>query len=125
MPCVLKTESESCHSTYSQVIEFPLIITLADELSNIKSWRHSHHKYLDAYFGEGMSQEEINAALAEIGASELLNIDTLQSNLGLSDEGKKDVTNDVMDVYEPIIMNLLDISRILINSSLLSDRGLL
>jgi len=118
----LKTSAQSCHSFYSQVEDYPLAIILADELSNIKSWRDSHHTYLDAYFGGGMSQEEINAALAEIGASPPMSIDTLQSNLGLSDEGKKEATNDAMDVYEPIIMKILNISGILINSSLLTDQ---
>jgi len=119
----LKTSAQSCHSFYSQVEDYPLAIILADELSNIKSWRDSHHTYLDTYFANGMSQQQINDALAEIGASPLLNVDTLQMNLGLSDEGKKEATNDVMDVYEPIIKRLLNISRILINVSLLTDQA--
>jgi PKD repeat protein len=119
----LKTRYQSCHSFYSQVKDYPLAVILADELYNIKSWRVSHHTYLDAYFGAGMSQEEINAALAEIDASPLLSIDVLQSNLGLSDEDKKNVTNAVMDVYKPIIMKLINISSILINASLLTDQS--
>jgi len=123
VPSFLETSAQSCHSSYSQVEDYPLSIILADELYNIKSWRDYHHGYLDAYFAGGMSQQEINAALAEIGASPLLDIDTLQSDVGLSDESKKEATNDVMDVYEPIIKKLLNISRILINVSLLTDQA--
>ncbi|MCJ7656429.1 MAG: hypothetical protein MUO55_01440, partial [Candidatus Atribacteria bacterium] len=119
----LKTSAQSCHSFYSQVKDYPLTVILADELSNIQSWRVGHHTYLDAYFGGGMDQKAINAALAEIGASPLLSIDILQSNVGLSDEGKKEATNDAMDVYEPIIMKILNISSILINTSLLTDQA--
>jgi PKD repeat protein len=119
----LKTRDQSCHSFYAQVKDYPLAVILADELSNIQSWRAGHHRYLDTYFGSGMKQEDINAALAQIGASPLLNIDTLQSNVGLSDEGKKEATNDAMDVYEPIIMKILNISSILINTSLLTDQA--
>ena len=118
----LKTSSESCHSFYAQVEDYPLALILADELCNIQSWRGGHHSYLDAYFAGGMSQEQINTALAEIGASPLLSIDTLQSNVGLSDEDKKNVTNAVMDVYQPIIIKLINISSILINASLLTDQ---
>jgi hypothetical protein len=117
----LKTSSESCHSFYSQVEDYPLAVILADELCNIQSWRNGHHRYLDAYFAGGMSQQDINDALAEIGASPLLDISTIQSNVGLSDEDKKNVTNAVMDVYKPIIMKLINISSILINASLLTD----
>jgi PKD repeat protein len=118
----LKTRDQSCHSFYAQVKDYPLAVILAHELSNIQSWRAGHHRYLDTYFGSGMSQQQINAALAQIGASPLLNIDTLQSNVGLSDEGKKEATNDAMDVYEPIIMKILNISSILTNTSLLTDQ---
>lgn len=118
----LKTREQSCHSFYSQVEDYPLAVILADELCNIQSWRNGHHRYLDAYFAGGMTQDQINAALAEIGASPLLSIDTLQSNVGLSDEDKKNVTNAVMDVYKPIIMKLINISSILINASLLTDQ---
>jgi PKD repeat protein len=116
----LKTSSESCHSFYSKVEDYPLFLILFLEISNIQSWRSSHHRYLDAYFGGGMSQAEINAALAEIGATPLMGLDTLQTSVGLSEEGKKNATKEAMNVYEPIIIKLIDLSGILIKASLLS-----
>lgn len=119
---LLKTSSQSCHSFYSQVEDYPLFLILFLEISNIQSWRSYHHGFLDAYFGGGMSQAEINAALAEIGATPLMSLDTMQTSVGLSEEGKKNATKEAMNVYEPIIMKLIDLSGILIKASLLTDQ---
>lgn len=87
-----------------QTNRYPLYLVLATELYNIQSWRDYHHGYLDSYLGGTMST-------------------WLEGLIGLSEEDKKDITNEAMDVYEPIIKKLMDLSSILISASLLTDQS--